>query len=231
MKNVFGIFCFPLLILTLNSVAQNSSTAASQAVTTQNKQTTIISTRSAVHTPYVDENAGLSVIYSSLATDYPDGLYWCCQGSTVSGPNSPILVEWWEAAAFTPGANTTAAKVQVAIGFIGGNDKELILSLNADQGGVPGAVLEQWVLSGLEGAGTCCSVESKAVSGVALTGGQQYWIVASTGPNSDVWASWNQADSDQIDSFLNAGYTNQFGTPSWQSFETTPNLAFAVYGK
>ncbi len=232
MKTALRImFCLPLIMVALNAFAQDRSTASDHAITTPDKKTTIITAPAGVHTPYVDDNAGLKVIYSSLATDNPDGLYWCCQGSTVSGPESPLFVEWWQAAAFTPSIVANATEVVVSISYLGGNDKTIILSLNADNAGIPGTVIEQWVLGNLGAAGTCCSVQSRAIFGINLTPGQQYWIVATTGPNSDVWAVWNQADSDQVHSFLNAGYTNQFGAPSWNSFETTPNLAFAVYGK
>jgi hypothetical protein len=180
-------------------------------------------------TPYVDENAGATTIFSNLATAYPKGLYWCCQGATVSGPDSPFFVEWWHAAAFTPAVNATATKVVVSIGYLGGGGS-VILSLNADNNGIPGAVLEQWTLSDLSEAGTCCTLQTRSSSGIALTAGQQYWVVATTGPNSDVWASWNMADNDQVDSFLNAGYTNQ-NSNGWVSSTSNLNVVFGVFGQ
>jgi hypothetical protein len=228
------VLCLALLIIASSAVSaqkQKAGTSAvTTAVTTKDKKTTIVTTPSGVRTPYVDDNAGLSVIFSNLATDYPNGLYWCCQGVTVSGPNSPFFVEWWHAAAFTPTTNATVAKVTVSVGYLAGNGK-INLSLNADDGGIPGAVLEQWTLYKLGEAGTCCTVQSRKTAGVALTAGQQYWIVASTDADSSVWAAWNQADNDQVSSFLNAGYTNQFGAPAWQSYTTNLNVAFAVYGQ
>jgi len=218
------------LTIAATALSAQKQKGVTGAVTSKDKKTTMIPTASGARTAYVDDNAGLTVIFSNLATDYPNGLYWCCQGSTVSGPNSPFFVEWWHAAAFTPSSNATAAKVTVSIGYLGGRGS-IILSLNADNGGIPGAVLEQWNLYDLGQAGTCCSVQSKKVSGIALTAGQQYWIVASTDADSDVWTAWNQADNDQVDSFLNAGYTNQFGNPAWQSYTTNLNVAFAVYGQ
>jgi hypothetical protein len=203
----------------------------SDAVTSKNKQITTITTPGSEHTPYVDENAGLTVIYSNLAVDYPNGLYWCCQTATISGPKSLILVEWWHAAAFTPTADATATKIVLPMQYLAGKDTSVILSLNEDNGGIPGTVLEQWNLGKLSEPGICCTILSKAVSGIPLTAGQQYWLVASTSDDSDVWAGWPVADSDQIDSVLNAGYTNQFGTPAWQAYETNINVAFAVYGK
>jgi hypothetical protein len=230
LKAAFRMICFlTAWMFTLCAVAQDKPAVANHAIATPDKKMTIITAPVGAHTAYVDDNAGSTVIYSSLANDYPNGLYWCCQGSTISGPESALFVEWWQAAAFTPSADTAATKVVVSIGYLGGNDKTIILSINADNAGIPGAVIEQWVLGNLGAAGTCCSVQSKAISGINLTAGQRYWIVASTGAKSDVWASWNQADSDQVDTFLNAGLTNQNGG-TWESFMTTPNLAFAVFG-
>jgi hypothetical protein len=185
---------------------------------------------SAVHTPYADDNAGSTVIFSNLATAYPNGLYWCCQGVSVSGPNSLGFVEWWHATAFTPVANATPTKVTVSIGWLAGGGS-ILLSLNADNGGVPGAVLEQCTLYELDEAGTCWAVQSKKVSGIPLSAGQQYWIVASTTAKSSVWAAWNQADNDQVSNFVNAGYTNQSENPAWTSYTTSLNGAFAVYGQ
>jgi hypothetical protein len=207
------------------AVAQNNG-----AVTSKDKKMTMVPAVAGAHTPYVDDNVGSTVIFSNLATEYPNGLYWCCQGATVSGPYSPGFVEWWHAAAFTPSADATATKVTVSIGYLAGAGS-IILSLNADNGGIPGTVLEQWTLGDLGQSGTCCSVQSKKVSGIALTAGQQYWIVATTKPHSSVWAAWNVADSDQVDNFLNAGLTNQQGNPVWESYMTNINVAFAVYGQ
>jgi hypothetical protein len=205
--------------------------AAAIAVTSKDKQTTIITAHPAGGTPYVDENAGENVIFSNFATAYPNGVYWCCEGLTVSGPYSPGFVEWWHAAAFTPAANATVAKVIVPVQLLSGDHTNIILSLNADNGGLPGTVLEEWNLNNLSEAGTCCAVQSRTSSGIALTAGQQYWIVGSTGADSDVFASWSMADNDQVDSFLSAGYTNQAGGGQWIASTTNLTVAFAVLGK
>jgi hypothetical protein len=222
--------CVMAMVAVVNSVSAQTSPAARSVVTTKDKKMTFIAAPSAANTPYVDESAGFKTIFSNLANAYPKGLYWCCEGATISGPSGPFAVEWWHAAAFTPATAATVQRVVVSIGYLTGNDKSVILSLNADNGNIPGAVLEQWTVANLGVAGTCCTVQSRKSSGVALTAGQQYWIVASTGPNSDVNASWNVADNDQIDLFLNAGLTNQ-NSNGWVSSMTSPNVVFAVFGQ
>lgn len=222
------------MLAVVNSLSAQTSKAArsavTTAVTTKDKKMTIITAPSGANTPYVDESAGLKTIFSNLANAYPKGLYWCCEGATISGPEAPFNIEWWHAAAFTPASAATVERVVVSIGYLSGNDKSVILSLDADNDGIPGTVLEQWAVTDLGEAGTCCTVQSKNSSGVALTAGQQYWIVVTTGPNSDVNASWNVADNDQIDLFLNAGLTNQ-NSNGWVSSPTSPNVVFAVFGQ
>lgn len=220
-----------VMLIAVNFLSAQTSRAARSAVTTKDHSRTIVSAApSGENTAYVDASAGMKTIFSNLAVAYPKGLYWCCEGATISGPKGPFGIEWWHAAAFTPASDATVERVVVSVGYLSGNEQTVILSLNADNGGIPGTVLEQWGVSNLGAAGTCCTVQSRSSSGIAVTAGQQYWVVVSTGPNSDVNASWNLAENDQIDLFLNAGYTNQ-NSNGWLSSMTSPNVVFGVYGQ
>jgi hypothetical protein len=222
--------CVMAMLAAVNFMSAQTPHAARSAVTTKDGKT-IITAPSGANTSYVDENAGMKAIFSNLATEYPKGLYWCCEGATISGPKSPpLFIEWWHAAAFTPTADATVKKIVVSIGYLSGNVTNVILSLNADNAGIPGDELVQWTVNDLGDAGTCCTVQTKSSSGVPVTAGQQYWIVVSTGPDSDVNASWNVADNDQIDNFLNAGLTSQ-NSDGWVSSPTSPNVVFAVLGQ
>jgi hypothetical protein len=222
--------CVMAMLAAVNFMSAQTPHAARSAVTTKDGKT-IITAPSGANTSYVDENAGMKAIFSNLATEYPKGLYWCCEGATISGPKSPpLFIEWWHAAAFTPTADATVKKIVVSIGYLSGNVTSVILSLNADNAGIPGDELVQWTVNDLGDAGTCCTVQTKSSSGVPVTAGQQYWIVVSTGPDSDVNASWNVADNNQIDNFLNAGLTSQ-NSDGWVSSPTSPNVVFAVLGQ
>jgi hypothetical protein len=230
MKSICRILmCVVVIQAAVQFLSAQTSHASRSVVTTKDRKTTIVASPSGVNTPYVDETAGLKAIFSNFAIAYPKGVYWCCEGATISGPNGPFNIEWWHAAAFTPKSAATVEKVAVAVGYLSGNDKSVLLSLNLDNGGIPGAALEQWTITNLSEAGTCCAVQVKSSSGLALTAGQQYWIVVSTPSNSDVNASWNVAETDQIDLFLNAGLTNQ-NNNGWVSSMTSPNVIFGVFG-
>lgn len=224
--------CLMVMLEAATFLSAQTNRAARSAVTTKDHKMTIITTApSGANTPYVNENAGLKTIFSNLAVAYPKGLYWCCEGATISGPNTPPFnIEWWHAAAFTPTGAATVERVVVSIGYLSGNDTTVILSLNADDGGIPGAALEQWTISKLGESGTCCTVQVRNSAGVALSAGRQYRIVVSTPSNSDVNAFWNLADNDQVDLFLNAGYTNQ-NSNGWVSSMTNQNVVFGVFGQ
>ncbi|MGC2473549.1 MAG: choice-of-anchor R domain-containing protein [Candidatus Sulfotelmatobacter sp.] len=231
MKSICRILlCVVVIQAAVQSLSAQTNHASRSFITTKDRKTTIIASPSGVNTPYVNETAGLKTIFSNFAVAYPKGVYWCCEGATISGPQGPFNIEWWHAAAFTPTSAATVEKVAVSIGYLSGNDTSVILSLNLDNGGIPGAALEHWTVSNLGQAGTCCAVQVKSSSGIPLTAGQQYWIVVTTGPNSDVNASWNVADNDQIDLFLNAGLTNQ-NNNGWVSSMESPNVVFGVFGQ
>jgi len=70
--------------------------------------------------PFTGENSDdpdLVTIFSNLASKYPKGVYWCCSGYNVMGPNSGVG-EQWMAAAFTPDADGTVTKIEVGAGVV-----------------------------------------------------------------------------------------------------------------
>jgi hypothetical protein len=134
---------------------------------------------------------------------------------------------------------------QVAVSWInaGGKYTNVILSLNEDNGGVPGAVLEKWwaqIGRNKFVAGSCCAVTTKRSTGIPVTAGTQYWVVVSTEKKSDVMALWNPNDTKQLpkDAQTEAVWCSSSSgecDPSennvWTPFLDYPGLAFAVFGK
>jgi hypothetical protein len=173
------------------------------------------------------KDAGLVTIFSNLAGKYPKGEYWCCTGYNVMGPTEG---EQWMAAAFTPRANHTITRIEVAVGYSQGRTNGVVLSLNRDNHGVPGKALKTWNVSGLPRFGTCCLLEVRSdSSGIPVSAGQQYWVVLSTNSHElDTVDAWNVIDTNQVDPATVATYP---GTNNrWNAFQTTPGLAFAVKG-
>jgi hypothetical protein len=173
------------------------------------------------------KDSGLVTIFNNLAAKYPKGEYWCCTGYNITGPSQG---EQWMAAAFTPNANHTVTRIEVAVGYSQGTTNGVVLSLNRDSKGVPGKALKTWNVSNLPTFGTCCTLVVKSDrSGIPVSAGKQYWVVLSTNSNElDTVDAWNVDDTNQVDPATVATYP---GTSNrWKAFQTTPGLGFAVMG-
>lgn len=135
-----------------------------------------------------------ATIYNSFL---PGNSYVCCGGSLVSGTaatngGQPVGLNL-TAAAFTPTGNFNLTQIDVALYFANSGTNGFILSLNLDNIGVPGSIIQSW--SGLtappQSNGTSSIVQTVfPVSTVQLLAGQQYWIVASPAASDsfDIWA-------------------------------------------
>ena len=174
-------------------------------------------------------DAGLVKIFSNLASEYPNGEFWCCTGYNIMGPSSGIG-EQWMAAAFTPHANHTVTKISVAVGYSQGTTNGAVLSLRADNNGAPGKTLKGWTLSALPVFGTCCALmEASDSSGIPVSAGQQYWVVLRTNASQlDTVDAWNVDDTDQVHSRKLAVFPGVHN--AWYVFHATPGLAFSVEG-
>lgn len=170
------------------------------------------------------DDAGLVTVFNNLASRYPKGRFWCCEGYNVMGPQQG---EQWMAAAFTPGTDHVVTRVEVAAGWSQGTNG-IVVSLAADNNGEPETILRTWNVSHLQNFGTCCAIVSVSdSSGIAVMGGQQYWTVLSTsGKETNTVDGWNVDDTDQIDQSTLASYD---GT-QWHVFQAAPDVAFAVKG-
>jgi hypothetical protein len=217
-----------LLTLAVLALASVTAFAASKdgIITSKDGRKTIATERAKSFTPFVPGKD--PVIYGNFAIKYPDGVYWCCEGGTISGPNSVLATEYWEAAGFTPSASVNVTKIKVAVGYVTGTTTDVILSLNDDANGIPGNVIKKWKVKNLNTFGSCCTVESKSGS-IAVTAGTPYWVVVSTEATSDIWAAWNIDDTLQLptDAIPSAYYTGGV----WTGYQGYPGFAFEVDGK
>lgn len=211
------------------AVAQNEPAARNNGTTVWGKHArmTVVTEPARTRTTTNLKDSGLVTIFSNLATKYPKGQYWCCTGYNVMGPSQG---EQWMAAAFTPAADHTVTRIEVAVGYSQGTTNGVVVSLNSDNNGVPGRVLKTWNASGLPRFGTCCALVVKSDStGIPVSAGKQYWVVLSTNRREqDTVDAWNVIDSNQVDAATVATFP---GTNNhWKAFQTTPGLGFAVMG-
>ena len=212
------------------AAAENQDGAGANAMTIQGphaKMTVLPNAPAQAILSEPDNAKGLVTIFSSLASKYPKGVYWCCTGYNVMGSSSGVG-EQWMGGAFTPSADHTLTRVEVAVGYSGQGLNGVVISVNDDNGGIPGKTLKKWSVSGLPVFGTCCTIVAKTdKTGIALTGGKQYWIVLSTNSSeTDTVDGWNVSDADQIDQANTASWDGSI----WHAFQAAPGVAFAVKG-
>ena len=151
-------------------------------------------------------------------------------GWNVTGPNSSGGKTQWVAMPFKPKQSSTAYQLQAAIEYASG-DNQVNLGLYADNDGVPGTLLGGPVtITGLANTGTCCTFAvANLASAVSLTGGAQYWIVATTptsGTGSDFAGVWYFVNLTPITSFNGgSGWSSASGyeqNPVGRVFGTIP---------
>jgi hypothetical protein len=178
---------------------------------------------SAVVLPHDPNPDGLVTIYSNLGnkTDlFVDNVGW-----DVAGPDSGVQQEW-VAMPFTPTFDATVTQISIAVEHNSGSPNSFVLSLNAGDGRLPGKAIKSWVIHDTPEFGTCCAIDvAKAKKGVAVTKGQQYWVVASLNASEDATRmEWNISSRAMEEFFsFNKG-------DGWGGF-TASDSAFAVYGK
>lgn len=188
---VLSLVTFLLFSLTAFAASKNG------IATTQNGRQTTAPAAGHFLPFNIEHDSDEAVIYNNFSS-YPLGVYWCCTGWTISGPNSIIGATYADGMPFTPSSSGTVNKIAVAVGWVTGANS-VTVSLNADAGGVPGAVIGKFDLTGLPGFGTCCVVASKSSSkGAPVTGGTQYWVVVqNSASGTDTWAAWNDNDTNE----------------------------------
>lgn len=188
-----------LSLLTFLFVSLAAQAASKNGVVTSRdgRQTTATKGASKFYAPSYQPDAGDAVIYNNFS-NYPLGVYWCCSGWTISGPNSIIGATYADGMPFTPAANATVTKIVVAVGYVTGTNGATV-SLNADAGNLPGAVIGKFDIAGLPPFGSCCATEFKSSGkGAPITAGTQYWVVVqTTAKTADTWDAWNMNDTNQ----------------------------------
>jgi hypothetical protein len=224
------------LTFTVLVFAGMTSLAAGQeeAVRSKDERITLFPKRGLAIVEGTPFGAGFVKIFDNIGSKYPKGSYSCCQAFTVAGPNSQGVPQLWQAVAFTPGANHTVTKIVVAVGINSGTG-DVYLSLNSDDNNLPGKAIKIWHLSHFEAAGECCLLEAKEdASGIPVKAGTQYWVVVSTGKNSDFQGGWNANDTNQVNSIETAFYclgTGCSNSGQWTVQQSVPGPTLAVLGE
>lgn len=171
-------------------------------------------------------------LFSNFDT-VPTGVYYCCSGNVIAGPNNTEgYPAYNEAIQFTLASASHIKGIATPVSYIvPGTGTTFQLNIEADSGGVPsGTPINAHpynVTVDSQVFGACCQTEAKGLSGAGLSlAAGTYWVVWGTSASSDLFGEVNQAIHDQIDA-VNVAYSPSSGTTgSWTAYTT--NLPFAV---
>jgi hypothetical protein len=145
------------------------------------------------------------------------------EGYTVSGSQLVSGLNLDQAMGFTPGSSFNLTQIDIAMSFVAGHNA-VNLSLNADAGGLPGALLESWFLTNLPSYGSSFPPEQvTAGPGVLLSAHQQYWLVAEY-VGADTYAKWN------VTSAGDTGPRAENVNGAWFVYNASARGAFDIVG-
>lgn len=116
----------------------------------------------------------------------------------------PLQAHIEDAAVFTvSGGDFALSTITLAVGLLGGPNV-LHVSVHADGGGVPGAVLGAVTLTDrmpmlpTDPSDNPPPVVADFAGSITLLGGVDYWISLSSDTTTDSWAAWNQNTTDDL---------------------------------
>lgn len=135
-----------------------------------------------------------------------------------------------EAESFIPASSTTTKSVTTGIMTTGSCSYytcNATISINADNGGIPGAVLDSQNVTVTTPYGSCCAGTTVQLH-APLTAGTRYWVVASGASSSDL-LDWAIQDGDYVDTNLHAYDFSYNGTDyGWYSYSNTQGYSLLV---
>lgn len=175
-------------------------------------------------------------LYSNLDAGITTGIYYCCSGNIIAGPdNTESYPPYNEAVQFTLTSASHIKTIATSVNYIAaGTSTTFDLNIEADASGVPSGVplnTPYVVTVDNQVFGACCAKEIKSISGAGLSlPAGTYWVVWGTDASSDLFAEVNQAIHDQVDE-TNVAYSTSAGaTGSWTAYQTTLPFAVSVKG-
>jgi hypothetical protein len=124
--------------------------------------------------------------------------------------------------AFTPSSTTAFTELEMVAGFSFQHPTDILVSIMADSGGVPGGVLESFSTA-LTWPPTLLQFDS--ILQPTLTAGMQHWVVAGVPDPVNDAGSWS------INGIgANGPMAWKIGNGSWQSGQGSANAVFRVTG-
>jgi PEP-CTERM motif len=129
-----------------------------------------------------------SIIFNDFG---PGHTYDALRGLGIVGPHTGVgsLIEWGEA--FTPSTKFDLTQITMALGWDSGTNG-VIISLDTNNGGVPGTALTSWSFFFLPRFSSTNNIVQTMTftPGIVLQAGQTYWLVAAPFAGNTL-AGWN----------------------------------------
>ncbi len=154
--------------------------------------------------------SSLPALAGTAYTNLQSGSYQCCSGWTIGGSSSLVgLVE--DAQAFTAGVSGNANQIDVALGFVTG-DNGATISLWTDVGGAPGTNLSGFLNAPPAPTFGQSTTQLTTVTwaGTPITAGTQYFVVIEA--DNVTWDAWNLNDTGAT------GLLDQNSGSGWNQF-------------
>lgn len=160
------------------------------------------------------------VIFSNMGPSKTNA-YNDTTGYYILGPNNSVgLSEQAIGVPFTPKTASHVSQLLVAVQWISGT-KLVNVGLYSDAGGTVGSALATAQSSAIPAFGSCCQVVDVTIPSTAVSGGTQYWIVASSDDT-------NAPDFTGVFDASNlANIAGDVGQTGWFSFTTNTPAAAA----
>ena len=126
------------------------------------------------------------------------GTYFCCYGSTISGPSSFFGHAYGVAEQFVPSSNVSISHLYAGVGYVSGTQK-VTLTLYTDNGNnQPGTKLASGHGTATTAFGFCCGLVKAKIKSQSLTAGTPYWVAITAG-GSDFDAAGYQVNNEVSD--------------------------------
>jgi hypothetical protein len=192
------------------ALLSSAASAASQAVISKDYMTTMLP--HGIQSPLPPELRSGGIL-DNFASKYKDGLYFCCEGGTITGPSFVGGYSYEQAVPFTPTATKSVTTITIGLGYVSGTNSATV-ALYSDNGGVPGTELASGTASSMPDFGSCCTTAKVKISSTSVTKGTQYWVVVSATGNT--WTAWNYSTTDQVDEHT---YAYNYDGEGWNTTE------------
>lgn len=181
---------------------------------------------------YQPEVNATAPIFSNLAVKDPKGLYFCCSGWELTGPDW-LYSQYgyqWIGLQFVLAKQTTVHKISTSVTYFeAGSFTDFLLSIQADANGIPSGTplgTGPWAVTlDSQSFGQCCTLEVEKKIGLKLAAGT-YWVVWSTESNSDLYAGINDEVLDGVDGQTIAYFYSTNNV--WYAYQSTSGPAVEI---